>query len=334
MLSIFVNGPGKKDPMVRYLTGYDPEFCIVVYDNDSKKKCMFVVPFELSLFEGITCFAYSSDSFKKEISKFFRKRNISIIGIHKPYLSVIEHERLKKLLSCTFTDVSKLCITSRMTKTVKEMKAISKACVITDKMFRHFVRGIRSKKIKTELDGVRFLKQLCIKYDVIFSFDPIVATGSATASPHHIATEAKLSGFVLLDFGVKVEGYCSDMTRMLYLGKPTQMELEVYTYVLKVYESVIHMLAPGVRLRAVDAYVRMIFGDLFVHALGHGVGVEIHERPHISPISKDRLSPGMVFTIEPGIYGSFGIRIEDTFVCTKSGVQALTKSSRDLVILK
>ena len=168
------------------------------------------------------------------------------------------------------------------------------------------------------------------------SFETIVASGPRSALPHGRATAQKLPrrGFVTLDFGVMLNGYCSDMTRTVHLGKASSKEYDVYHSVLDAQEAAVAAVAPGVSCAAIDEASRSVLtraklGRWFSHSTGHGVGLEIHEGPRLAAKVEQRLEPGMVITIEPGVYlpGEFGVRIEDMVLVTESGGEVLTAAS-------
>jgi Xaa-Pro aminopeptidase len=168
------------------------------------------------------------------------------------------------------------------------------------------------------------------------SFETIVASGERSALPHGKASAAKLPkrGFCTMDFGVVLEGYCSDMTRTVHLGKASQREWDVYHSVLEAQVAAVEIVTPGVTCGEVDEAARSVLrkaklDKYFSHSTGHGVGLEIHEGPRVASKQKQVLEPGMVITIEPGVYlpGEFGIRIEDTLLVTASGSEVLTAAS-------
>ncbi len=174
------------------------------------------------------------------------------------------------------------------------------------------------------------------------SFETIVASGERSALPHGRATTAKLPrrGFVTLDFGVILDGYCSDMTRTVHLGKALPGDREVYDSVLEAQEAAVAAVAPGVTAGEVDEAARSILrrvglDQYFSHSTGHGVGLEIHEGPRIAAKQTQVLEQGMVITIEPGIYmpGKFGLRIEDMVLVTAAGGEVLTPSVKAWVQL-
>jgi Xaa-Pro aminopeptidase len=172
------------------------------------------------------------------------------------------------------------------------------------------------------------------------SFETIVASGARSALPHGVASEAPIpaKGFVVLDFGVILHGYCSDMSRTVHVGVADQKERDLYRAVLDAQMAAIAACFPGTALADVDAAARDVLKQakldkLFTHSTGHGVGLEIHEPPRVAQKQGDVLRPGMVITIEPGIYqaGKYGIRIEDMVAITETGYELLTAARKELI---
>ncbi len=168
------------------------------------------------------------------------------------------------------------------------------------------------------------------------SFDTIIAGGARSALPHGVASAARLPkrGFVTLDFGVRLDGFCSDMTRSVHLGKASPREWDVYHAVLEAQEAAVAAVAPGVSCAAVDEAARSVLtrarlARYFSHSTGHGVGLEIHEGPRVAAKVEQVLEPGMVITVEPGVYlpDEFGVRIEDMVLVTEDGYEVLTAAS-------
>ena len=172
------------------------------------------------------------------------------------------------------------------------------------------------------------------------SFETIVAGGKRSALPHGVASDAALpaKGFVVLDFGVILHGYCSDMTRTVHIGKAGRDERNLYRAVLDAQMAAIAACLPGTKLADVDAAARNVLKQTkldmyFTHSTGHGVGLEIHEPPRVAQGQTDVLKPGMVITIEPGVYlpGKGGIRIEDVVAITETGYELLTSAKKELI---
>lgn len=224
-------------------------------------------------------------------------------------------------------------------KTKPEIKKVKMACRITDAIFTNLCKMKNLSKF-TEIELRDFILSEIKKRGLRPSFTPIVTSGPRAGNDiHPKPTDKKLNGFVILDFGVRYEGYCSDMTRMLFVGKITKTQKEIYTQVLRSYKMSIKMVKEGVPCADLDIKARKVLGKYqkyFVHMLGHGVGKRIHEEPKIfCKLEKPVLKAGMIITIEPGIYikNKLGIRIEDTILVTKNGFEPLTKSPTKLITI-
>ncbi len=229
----------------------------------------------------------------------------------------------------------------RQIKDADELALMGRAASLGCKLFDHVLTvihpGIPEIEVAAELEHeARLLGAEGM------SFETIVASGLRSALPHGRATTTPLPrrGFLTLDFGIILGGYCSDMTRTVYLGKARARERDTYQAVLEAQEAAVQAVQPGVPCGDVDAAARGVLrkagmADAFSHSTGHGVGLEIHENPRVGAGQKTRLAPGMVVTIEPGVYfeGEFGIRIEDMVAVTQSGGQILTPSPKALVEL-
>jgi len=219
-----------------------------------------------------------------------------------------------------------------------KIKSITKACSINDEIFSLIVRNLRDKTLKTESDIDKFIRKEARKRKLKISFPPVVAIGRNAAEIHHKPKKTKLKkGFLVMDFGVKVNGYCSDMTRTIYIGKPSKKEKEIYYRVLQAQKTGIKKLKKGAECFEIDYAVRKKLKGLrekFIHSLGHGVGNKIHELPNLSPKTDCLLKKGDIITIEPGVYikGKLGIRIEDSVLIDKK-IKILTKSTKRLIII-
>ena len=229
-----------------------------------------------------------------------------------------------------------------MTKTVDKLARLTHAARVSDIAFREFCR----KDIllgKTERELASALKKRLLQHGAqTLPFPLIVAFGKNAAEIHHKpdATVLKNNTFILVDFGAKIQGYCSDCTRMIIVGNPGPHFHKRYALVLAAFQAAIKAARPGVRGAALDKVARSIikkggYGMRFLHTLGHGIGKKVHEKPSIGPKSQEVLEEGMTFTIEPGIYDKRwgGIRIEDTVVMTKIGVRRLTTLPTTLAII-
>ena len=174
------------------------------------------------------------------------------------------------------------------------------------------------------------------------SFDTIVVSGKKTSQPHGVPTDKKIEfgDFVTMDFGAVVNGYHSDMTRTVAIGEASDMMAEIYGIVLEAQQAAIEKAAAGVAAKDVDFAARNVieeagYGKYFGHSTGHGVGVEIHEEPTVSPKSDYTLREGNIITAEPGIYipEKFGVRIEDMLLITEDGCENLTSTPKELTVI-
>ncbi len=226
-----------------------------------------------------------------------------------------------------------------MIKTKKEIGYITKACIATDKVFAKILK--QDLLNITEVQLAQYILAEIKKAGLKPSFKPIVASSVRACNEiHPKPTNEKLKGFTIIDFGVRYEGYCSDMTRTVFVGKPTKQDKDIYHKILKVQNLGIRMSVSGAVCGAIDEKVRNSLGDeakYFIHTLGHGLGKKIHELPRMYyKHTKHVLDNDMAITIEPGIYipNSLGIRIEDTILVTRNGPKALTKSPKNLIVIK
>jgi Xaa-Pro aminopeptidase len=228
----------------------------------------------------------------------------------------------------------------RARKSPTELAAIRRSVETNSKAFEQAVvrvrLGMREQDLAAELEYR--MRRLGAQRT---AFETIVAGGLRSAFPHARATIAPLDrGLVVMDMGAEQDGYCSDMTRMLYLGVPSAKVKRTYRAVLEAQLAAMDAVRPGVKTARVDSAAREVLKGYgldaaFTHSTGHGLGLEIHEPPRIGKRDKTRLAAGMAITIEPGVYleGFGGIRIEDTVVVTESGCEILTPTSKELLVI-
>ena len=219
---------------------------------------------------------------------------------------------------------------------MNKIESVIKACNFANSFFKEIISNFR---FKTEKELDRCIRGYARKNRLRLAFPPIIGSGKNAAEIHHKPNNAKLKGFTVIDYGFKVNGYCCDMTRTVFIGKPTKKQVELYNKVKKVQLASIKDVKEGIKYSELDMKSRKRFGKLkkfFVHALGHGVGKEVHQNPKISPKSNRFAKLKDVITIEPGVYfkGKEGIRIEDTVVVRKMMAEVLTKASKELIIIK
>ncbi|GAB7386812.1 Xaa-Pro dipeptidase [Bacillaceae bacterium] len=267
---------------------------------------------------------------------------IARLGVEANHLTYGEFAKLQE--ACASAQLVPLADTVeklRMKKDETEMAMIRKAAAIADQAFSHilgFIKpGVRELEIALELEF--YMRKLGAKSS---SFDIIVASGKRSALPHGVASAKKIErgDLVTLDFGAYYEGYCSDLTRTVAVGEPAAELRKIYEIVLRAQQNGVNRIRKGLSGKEADALTREIiqaagYGDRFGHATGHGIGLEIHEGPTLSVRSETRLEPGMVVTVEPGIYlpGVGGVRIEDDVLITEEGREVLTASAKELIVL-
>ena len=272
---------------------------------------------------------------------------VQFAGFDPAWTSVAELTRLRAALPShlrrTFLAplAAPLVESLRWIKDEDELAILKKAALIGCKLFDHILLVLRPGIAELEVAAELEFQARRLGAEGM-SFDTIVASGVRSSLPHGKASGALLprKGFVTLDFGIIREGYCSDMTRTVHLGKLTAKERQTYEAVLAAQESAVAAVSAGARGGEVDEAARSVLrnaglAEAFSHSTGHGVGLEIHEAPRIGAGQATRLASGMVITIEPGAYlpGEFGVRIEDMVAVTRSGGQVLTPAPKALIEL-
>ena len=281
----------------------------------------------------------------KEILGYLQENNISRVLFERERLTVSEFENFKSILKPIKVSSSKKLENKinalRAVKSKEEIKNIKKAQRIAEDAFHHiltFIKpGVTEKEIALELD----FYMLSHGAEAI-SFETIAVAGKKTSMPHGVPDDnvVKNGDFVTLDFGAVVNGYHSDMTRTVAVGDVSPEQKKIYEIVLQAQLKSLETLKCGVSCKDADSAARDIisgagYGEYFGHGTGHGVGVEIHENPSLSPRSENVLKINNIVTVEPGIYipGKFGVRIEDMARITRNGCENLTKSPKELIIL-
>jgi Xaa-Pro dipeptidase len=231
----------------------------------------------------------------------------------------------------------------RIVKDDAEIEALRMACAAADRALADLIEHGGLRPGRTEREVARELETRMLDYGAAGpSFESIVAAGANSAIPHHRPTDAELAtgDLVKLDFGALVDGYHSDMTRTFVLGTPADWQRELYDLVAAAQAAGRAALRPGALVADVDAAARGVVeaagrGSEFLHGLGHGVGLEIHEAPSLARTGEGRLAAGMAVTVEPGVYlsGKGGVRIEDTLVVRDGDPELLTLTTKQLVVV-
>lgn len=280
-----------------------------------------------------------------QIMELFNKHGAETVAIESENMTVKElnaYEHFFKEMTFIHNDSLSNAISAlRMVKDDEEIECIKKAQRIAEKALEElmgFIKvGVTEREIALELNRLMFA------YGAEdLSFDTIVLSGANTSMPHGVPSDKKVEDgdFVLMDFGAVYNGYHSDMTRTVCVGEPTDEMKKVYDIVLNAQLAGIKAAKSGILGCDLDKIARDVieqngYGACFGHSLGHGVGMDIHEKPNASPNYKLPLSAGAVVTVEPGIYiaGKFGVRIEDFVILTENGCENLTKSAKNLISL-
>jgi Xaa-Pro aminopeptidase len=328
---------------IRFLSGFSGSHALLVLRN----KAAFFVTDGRYLLQSRT----EVEGFRRTIAKTSLLEEVAgtrmllrarRVGIETGSMSIAQYRNLRKLFhGMTFVPADDIVEDIATVKDAEEVGNIRRAAAISDAVFAEildFIRpGARERDIAAEISYRQ--KRHGAEQD---AFEPIVASGERGALPHAGATARKLryGDMVTLDFGCSHRGYHSDLTRTVSVGKVSRRNRELYNVVLGAQLEAIKAARGGMLARDLDSVARSFiaghgYGRFFLHSLGHGLGLEIHEGPRISARSRDRLAAGNVITIEPGVYirGVGGVRIEDDVLVKSDGCEVLTKAPKELMIV-
>ena len=280
-----------------------------------------------------------------QIAETLKKMNCKHLLVESTRMTVATYNSLKGVLKNTSvsTDSTLDMIINelRSIKASTEVECIVKAQRIAEDAFQHILKfikvGVTEKEIQLELDFFMLRNG-----GEGLSFETIAVSGKNSSMPHGVPSHKKIENgdFITMDFGTMINGYHSDMTRTVAVGFATDEMKNVYDTVLKAQQNCLDNIKTGVSCKDGDMFARSVindsgYGKYFTHSTGHGVGVEIHEFPNLSPASDSILQVGNIVTVEPGIYipEKFGVRIEDMALITENGCDNLTKAPKNLIIL-
>lgn len=341
LLSLDLQGMIVSNPInIKYLTNIEAEGILLV----TRKENLFItdgryiedVHNTLTLFDEIVVYDARGLT-KDDYENFFMF--CENVGFEENYVTYAKYkEYIRKYKINCLVETENMIEKQRMVKDDEEIENIRRACKVTDDCFDHIVNYIRpgmtEKQIAREIDYFYY------KHSEGLSFDTIVASGENSSKPHAVPTDRRIqeNDVITIDMGCKINGYCSDMTRTIFVGKVPDEIKPVYDLVLKNQEQVLQDMKDNANTKQISKMVdndfRLNNYDL-IHALGHGVGLDIHEGPVLSINSESVLRENMVVTDEPGIYvaGQFGVRIEDTVLITKGGCEPLTKSPKRYIVI-
>ena len=327
---------------VRYLTGFSgtagqvfvtPSRAVFLTDPRYEARAA-------SLVQGAEVQIYTSRLVER-LGPLIEASKVTALGVEAKTMTVDERDDLAGRLSgAALVPTRGVVEEMRRIKDAEEIELLRTAVALGDRAFTWLLDGL--KPGRTERDVAIDLEIQMRRWGADeVSFPPIVGSGELSAHIHHTPTgrELQKGDLVLLDFGCRKDGYCSDLTRTVVLGPATDEQREIYQLVLQAQLEGIAAVQPGAGGAAVDATARAVIesagrGEQFGHGLGHGVGLEIHEDPRLNRISEDTLMPGDVVTVEPGVYvqGTGGVRIEDCVVVTGSGCEVLGTAPKDELI--
>lgn len=282
----------------------------------------------------------------EKLQHAFEKKGVlgaESIAVEKDFLSYSRALNLLNLFpNATLSSLEQKINQQRVIKDTKEIEILREAAAFADLGVEIGVKAIQEGK--TEMEIVATIEYELKKKGISsMSFSTMVLAGEQTAYPHGNPglNKIKEGDFVLFDLGVVHKGYCSDITRTVAYKSVSPKQQEIYETVLKAEMAAVEFCKPGVRLGEIDTTARKViqdkgYGEYFTHRIGHGLGIEVHEFPSMNDANAELAKPGMVFTIEPGIYveGVGGVRIEDDVLITENGFETLTKFPKELLIVK
>lgn len=328
---------------IRYLTGFSGSNALVVltagnafFISDSRYALQSAR--EVKKFRRII----GSRGLPEDAAAARTLRGCRTAGFESDSLTYAQYRSLRKLFPrVRFRPTSGMVASLALVKDRQEVAFIERAAAISDRVFRDILKSLRPGVTELEIAAeISWLnRRRGAESD---AFDVIVASGPRGALPHARPTARKMrkGEFILLDFGSTICGYSSDLTRTVALGRPPGKLLDAYRAVLEANETATASARGGMTARGLDAVARGCirrrgFGRYFVHSLGHGLGLSVHERPRVSALSREVLRAGSVITIEPGIYipGTGGVRIEDDVLLGDKGCRVLTRSPRELIVI-
>ncbi|NMA65712.1 MAG: aminopeptidase P family protein [Clostridiaceae bacterium] len=317
-----------------FLAGLNKSYLIVDF--------RYTIQASQQVFNDIEVIEYQ-DSFFNTLNELIKKDGIKNIGFEGNVVSFQEYQDMKSKLTNAqnLINLEDTIEKLRIIKDQHEIDRLQQAVLLGDKVFDEILKfikpGIKETDIAAELEYI--MRKLGAKGP---SFESIVAAGPRSAMCHGAASDYAIQNgdALVLDFGVIYRNYCSDMTRTIFIGEPKKELEQIYQIVKEAQQAVLDALKPGMSGYEADKIARDIiekagYGKNFGHGLGHGVGIQIHEAPRLSLKSKDILTDGMVFTIEPGIYveGLGGVRIEDMVTFIDGKLRNFTTSTKEMVII-
>ncbi len=331
-------------PNLRYLSGFTGSNGMLLLEADGDAVLFTDPRYRIQAAQEVSCrVVVCLGPIQARLVAAVARARIRRLGFEPSLVTCAQHDAFRQALPLrtSLEPQTGWIEQHRMIKSADEIALIRRSVETNSKAFaqavRHARAGMREADLAAELDYR--MRRLGAEKQ---AFETIVATGARSALPHAQPTSARLAAgdLVVVDMGAFQEGYASDMTRMLLVGKAGAKAKRVYRAVLEAQQAAVAAVRPGVTAGHVDRVARRVLkaeklDRAFVHSTGHGLGLEIHEPPRIGKKDKTRLETGMAITIEPGAYleGFGGVRIEDTVVVTRSGCEVLTPTDKDLLLV-
>lgn len=327
---------------LRYLTGFTGTTGLALI---TLERAYFVTDFRYTEQASEQCEGYkivkNVKPLYEELGDLVNHLALANMAFEEQTVTFFQYTELERLVECDLIPVTGIIESLREVKDVSEIETIRKACQIADSAFEHILTyikpGMTEIQVANELDF--YMRSLGASG---VSFETIVASGLRSAMPHGVASDKVIEegDFITIDFGCYYDGYVSDMTRTISLGEPSDKLKEIYQIVKGAQQRVLDVAKPGMTGIELDAVARDYitehgYGEAFGHSTGHGIGLEIHEGPNVSKVADKAFVPGNIITNEPGIYlpGIGGVRIEDDMLITEDGMDRLTHSTKELIIL-
>ena len=326
--------------LAEYLEHPGERFFAVLLDENGNHKLFINALFLLEQDLGLEKVVYSdTDNPIELLAKYIP--NGSVVGIDKVLPARFLLPLMNHLPENKFVDVSQIVDRVRMIKDEEEKELMRRASLLNDEACQRVINSISEGKSEKDVSKDLLAIHEELKVDGL-SFDPIIAYGANGANPHGTVGDryVKPGDAIIIDMGGIKDNYCSDMTRTVFWKQPSEKAREVFEIVLEAQKRGVSAVKPGVRFCDIDAACRDYitekgYGEFFTHRTGHHIGLECHEYGDISSINETKCEPGMIFSIEPGIYlpGEFGVRIEDLVLVTEDGCEVLNKLNKELVII-
>jgi len=334
--AILITQPGNR----RYLSGFTGSAGVLLISQDQA-----ILATDFRYYEQVEKqapdfrLAKITDEFKMLLPELVHQVGAKRVGFESAHLTVDQHQEWQEVAECfELVPTKELVEGIRAIKDENELSKIRKAIALADEALAHiagFIEpGMTEKEVAWELEV--FMRTHGAEK---VAFDLIVASGPNGAMPHATVSERVIRAGepIVIDLGAMVDGYNSDLTRTICSGRPDDRLKGIYDIVLEAQCTAEQSIRPGMTGKQADGIARQVieeagYGENFGHGLGHGVGLAVHEKPGVGRLSEDVLEPGMVFTVEPGIYlpGWGGVRIEDIVVMREDGVEVLTQASKDV----